>query len=345
MANTSKKPLFHKAIMESGAATARAVYPYNHPLHQKQFEEFLQETGISDINEGQIMADLRSLPVSTIVSASLAIFAKYDPSLRWAFQPVIEGPGGYISKPPIDAWRSRDWHKMPILTGFNTNEGAMFVPANMSKSSQFRAFFCTLLPALSESDLDTVESLYPDPLTHPSSPYIETRHGLGAQFKRVEAAYAQFAYIAPVRHTAHFASRASSMRAPVYLYQFAVQRSVNGGANHGDQRDFVTYSPEVVNFSKAQQEIAGKMHAYYTSFIVTGDPNAVKGRWPDRPHWSAYRAGEEKRIVFGEGNTEWIGGEDKGIIAKVVPDMYAQKECEFWWSKADISERKEKEKL
>jgi acetylcholinesterase len=346
MANTSMKPLFHKAIMESGAATARAVYPYDHALHQKQFEEFLHETGSSNISPDHIMSHLRSLPISTIVSASQSIFLKYDPSLRWAFQPVIEGPGGYISKAPIAAWRSGDWHKMPILTGFNTNEGAMFVPASMSKSREFREFFHTLLPALTESDLDTIDSLYPDPLTHPlSSPYVETRPGLGAQFKRIEAAYAQFAYIAPVRHTVHFASAESFSRSPAYLYQFALQRSVNGGANHGDQRDFVTYSPEVVNFSKTQQEIAGTMHAYYTSFIVSGDPNAVRGHWPDRPQWPAYRAGNGERIVFGEGNTEWIGGKDKGVTAKVVIDMYAQKECEFWWSKTDISERKEKERL
>jgi acetylcholinesterase len=345
MANTSKEPLFHKAIMESGASTARAVYPYDHALHQKQFEEFIKETGSSHVSEDQIMSHLRSLPISTIVSASQSIFLKYDPSLRWAFQPVIEGPGGYIHKAPIAAWRSGDWHKMPILTGFNTNEGATFVPASMSKSSEFREFFRTLLPGLTESDLDAIDSFYPDPLTHPSSsPYVEIRRGLGAQFKRIEAAYAQFAYIAPVRHTAHFASSASLPQAPVYLYQFALQRSVNGGANHSDQRDFVTYSPDVVSFSKAQQEIAGKMHAYYTSFIAAGDPNAVKGRWPDRPHWPAYRAGEGERMVFGEGNTEWIGGQDKGTAANVVPDTYAQKECEFWWSKTDISEQKEKEK-
>jgi triacylglycerol lipase len=48
-------------------------------------------------------------------------------------------------------------------------------------------------------------------------------------------------------------------------------------------------------------------------------------------------------MVFGEGNMEWIGGKDKGIAAKVVVDTYAQKECEFWWSRTDISERKEKE--
>jgi hypothetical protein len=73
MANTNKKPLFHKAIMESGASIARVVYPYNSALHQKRFEEFLLETGSSDISEDHIMPHLRTLPVSTIVSASEAV--------------------------------------------------------------------------------------------------------------------------------------------------------------------------------------------------------------------------------------------------------------------------------
>lgn len=341
MANTNKKPLFHKAIMESGAPTARAIYPYDCILHQKQFEEFLRETRSADISEDQIMHHLRNLPISTIVSASQTIFSKYDQSLQWAFQPVIEGPGGYISRAPIDAWSSRSWHKVPILTGFNTNEGASFAPPYMSKSSQFKEFFRTLLPALSSADLDDIELLYPDPLTNPSSPYQGVRRGLGAQFNRIDAAYGQFAYIAPVRQTAKLASAAdltSSPKTPVYLYQFAANSRANGGTRHGDQGDFSIYGPSISRLPKIHQEVAAWMHGYWVSFVITGDPNAVKGRWPDRPHWPAYRAGEGERIVFGEENTDGTGGEDKAIAARVVPDSYAQKECEFWWSKTEIIE-------
>jgi acetylcholinesterase len=340
MANTGKKPMFHKAIMESGAPTARALYPYDSDLHQKQFEEFLQETGSSDVREDQIIPHLRTLPVSTIVAASQNIYYKYGLSLRWAFQPVIEGPGGYISKAPIAAWSSGSWHKMPILTGFNTDEGASFAPPGVSKSSQFRDFFRTLLPALSSPDLDTLESLYPDPATNPSSPYRERRQGLG-EFKRMAAAYGQFAYIAPVRQTVIFASAtesASPPNPPAYLYQFDVNK-IQWGAKHGDQQDFSTYGSDVAMLPKVHEKIAGWMHGYWTSFILTGDPNAVTGRWPDRPHWPAYRAGGGERIVFGGEDVGLTSGEDKVIDAKVVPDTYAQKECEFWWSKTETIER------
>ena len=38
-------PLFHRVIIESGAPTSRAVRPYNAPIHEQQFKDFLRETG------------------------------------------------------------------------------------------------------------------------------------------------------------------------------------------------------------------------------------------------------------------------------------------------------------
>ena len=61
---------FQGAIMESGAPTARAVYPYNHPLHEEQFQKFLELTGTSDIPDESKMTHLRSIDIETIVAAS-----------------------------------------------------------------------------------------------------------------------------------------------------------------------------------------------------------------------------------------------------------------------------------
>jgi len=352
MANRDRSALFHRAIMESGASTARAVYPYDNPLHVQQFSDFINAVGCSDIGEDSLISHLRTLPLSTIVSASLKVYEKFNPSNRWAFQPTIEGHGGYISQAPIDAWRSGNWHKVPILTGFNTNEGASFVSSSMSKSAQFRSFFQTLLPGLSASELDQIEQLYPDPSTDPTSLYVETRRGVGKQYKRVEAAYGQWAYISPVRQTVHFAttpalgnstarSTNTNVKVPIYLYHFAVNKTIYGGASHGDQGEYVTHSQSIVKFSKSQGQIASQMHAYWTSFILTSDPNAVKGDWPDRPVWPAYDAAgvNGQKMVFGEGNNEWTGGKDTGTPAKVTDDTWMRKECEFWWSKTEISER------
>ena len=284
------------------------------------------------------MQALRYLTSNQIKEASESLFNYYDPSVRWPFQPVIEGPGGFIKEAPIDAWRGGKWHKVPILTGFNTNEGARFVPAGAATGKEFTKFFRTLLPSLSDKDLAKLNEVYPDPLIHSSSKYKETRKGLGSQFKRMEQAYGHFAYICPVRHTSHFA--ASDV--PVYMYHFAVSSSVKGGADHGTHNPFPTYSQEVRDISDTIDEVTGLMHAYWTSFITTGDPNKIKGRFPKRPAWPMYvpekGEGRGKVVVFGEGNDEIAGGENEGVAIKVVDDTYPAEECEYWWDRTGLFE-------
>jgi triacylglycerol lipase len=80
---------------------------------------------------------------------------------------------------------------------------------------------------------------------------------------------------------------------------------------------YQTYNSEVRSISPAQDEIAGYMHAYVTSFIVTGDPNAVRGRFPTRPRWLPF-LGEEgknagKAMALGEGNDERAGDQVWGF--------------------------------
>ncbi|KAL3444554.1 Alpha/Beta hydrolase protein [Aspergillus insuetus] len=341
--DSHSKPLFHRVIIESGAPTSRAVRPYNASIHEAQFTDFLHAVGCpSTLLGSEIFPFLRSLPTETITSAQAAVFDKYNPSLRWAFQPVIDGD--LIPRAPLDAWKQGLWHKVPILTGFTTNEGTMYVDKSMDEPAAFRSFWAELLPALSSEDLDTIERLYPDPASHPDSPYIETRegHGLGAQYKRIEAAYAHYAYVAPVRQTAEFATRQNP--GSVYLYHWALPRTVVGRANHADNMYYETYNSAITGISETQKRLSGVLHAYLTSFIVAGDPNAVKGGlYADRPVWGVYEADKPKVLVFGEGIEELACGENRGdgVVAEFRDDTWARGETgetEFWWGKVEVSQ-------
>ncbi|KAJ5161959.1 hypothetical protein N7492_007351 [Penicillium capsulatum] len=328
-------PLFHRAILESGAPTSRAVRPYNAKVHEQQFSDFVKECGCpSDLSESEIFPFLRSLPSSTLTRAQTTVFDKYNPSLRWAFQPVIDED--IISRKPLDAWMSELWNKVPIMTGFNSNEGTFYVDKKMSTPAQFRTFWKNLLPELTSSDLDTIDRLYPDPSSEPTSPYVETRegHGLGPQYKRIEAAYGHYAYVAPVRQTAEFAA---SQGTPVYLYNWALPRTVVGRANHGDNMYYETYNSAVTGLSEAQKELSGTLHAYITSFFTKGDPNAVPGRYASRPEWKAFAPDAPWIVIFGQDNEELIGG-NSAPAAKCVRDEWARKETDFWWSKVEISQ-------
>ncbi|KAL4878220.1 Alpha/Beta hydrolase protein [Aspergillus karnatakaensis] len=331
-----KTPLFHRVILESGSPTSRAVRPYDAQIHEQQFGDFLQEVGLPPSTpDFKIFPFLRTLPSSVVTNAQTTVFDKYNPSLRWAFQPVIDGD--IIPRKPLDAWTTGKWHKVPVMTGFNSNEGTMYVNKEMAEPGQFREFWHELLPQLSPSDLDTIDRLYPDPSVDSSSPYVETRegHGLGPQYKRIEAAYGHYAYVAPARQTAHFA--ASGQEAPVYLYNWALPRTIVGRANHGDNMYYETYNTDITSISESQKELSGTLHAYITSFITQGDPNAVPGRYAERPEWKPYDPENPGILIFGEGNEELIGG-DVAPPAKFVDDKWAQEETKFWWEKVPISQ-------
>lgn len=324
------KPLYNRVVIESGAPTSRAVRPYNAPVHEAQFEDFLSAAGVpADLPRGEILSFLRSQPSEIIQAAQTTVFDKYNPSLKWAFQPVIDGE--IIPRPPLDTWRQGKWHKVPIMTGFQRNEGSLYVDKAMSESAQFVDFFRDLLPLLSKEDLETVHKLYPDPATVADSPYKEIREGMGAQYKRIEAAYGHYAYVAPARQTAEFASEV----VPVYLYHWAAISSVLNGAQHGDNMRYEACDPKVMAVSENQVQLAKAYNSYVTNFITTGDPNAGGD---GRPTWEVYRKELPKAMVFGLGNEELIGG-DLGKAATLVDDSWGRKECEFWWSKVDLSQQ------
>ncbi|KAF5347154.1 hypothetical protein D9758_011094 [Tetrapyrgos nigripes] len=336
--NYKEPGLFHQVIIESGAPTSRAVYPYNESLHATQFAEFLAKAGCCDVPSDKIFSCLRDVPEKNITAAQTTIFDQYNPSVRWAFQPVIDGD--IISQRPIDEWSSGLRNRVPIMTGFSTNEGSGYVPANMSTPTEFDDFWRVLVPRFSEGDIETLDQLYPDPSINPDSPYVDTRNlsaiQVGPQFKRGEAAYAHYAYVCPVRQTVNLAS--STQTEPVYLYHWALNQTVKSGANHGDHIHYQTMDQDVLEYSESQKEVAWMLHAYWTSFITLGDPNALKGRAADRPQWVRYDTSDPKVMVFGEGNDERAGGNGTGISVQMEADNWSRTECNFWWNKVVLSE-------
>lgn len=329
------KRLFHGAIMDSGAHTARAMHPPTAALNQQHFREFLDLTTCShfkNLNDPAILTCLRSLNSETVDAAGKKVFADSEPSVRWAWQPVMDGE--VISRRPLDAWMSGNWQKVPILTGSAHNEGSFYVPQSASKPAEFTDFFRTLLPHLTKAEVAELEKLYPDPETDPNSPYVDTSGdpSIGRQYRRMEAAYGHYAYTCPVRQTAILGTADAPPDPPVFLYHWALNKTALYGANHGDQMRYQTYNPEVRSISPAQDEVAGKFHAYCTSFILYGDPSAMKvGKFADRPEWSAYAKGEGLTMVLGEGNDERAGGTGVGVAAQLKEYRWAEKECDFWW--------------
>ncbi|KAK4157489.1 Alpha/Beta hydrolase protein [Chaetomidium leptoderma] len=366
---------FVKAILESGATTARAVFYPTHPRHLVQFREFIIAAGAAGVPEAGIFAHLRTLPLETIVRASKTVWDKYVDSVTWPFQPVIDGPNAFANSSqttnitttpplipdlPINSWLAGNHLRIPIITGFNTNEGTCFIPAQANTTSEFRAFFQGLIPSLSQADLDKLESLYPDPVTNSSSPYKTVPTGMGAQWSRLDAAYAHYAYICPVLQTAHFMSSSvpesgEEVKPAVYVYRYAAT-STHGTANHGDEAVVVARDVAEMRGLAGLQEVARVMHGKWAAFATAAasDPNhripGASGEGGGGVEWPAFvsplasharegAGGTGKIMVFGEGNDEMNGGTGMGVPAEVV-DMTALERdaCQFWWERVRMSQ-------
>jgi hypothetical protein len=246
---TKENAPFHKAILESGAPTARSVLAHTHTKHLVQFREFLVRAGVESSFDDEIVSSLRKLPLETFQNASASVWSDYQESLSWPFQPVVDsmsigGEGdSIITGLPIMSWRKGQHLRIPIITGFNTDEGAAFIRLYLDFKNAFDSFWADLIPGFNKSDAAELERLYPDPgapsehlrrdedptdaelealysgegsevrssartLVNRAKPKTAKTPGKG--WERLARAYGDYAYITPILQTAHFMSNVSN---------------------------------------------------------------------------------------------------------------------------------------
>lgn len=315
-------PPFQRAILESGAPTARAVLNPEHPRHESHSVQLLSALNISPTDPSPL-SRLRDVPLEALTGAAKKVWDANSAAVTWPFQPVIDGAGGYIPSAPLALLEQGKGRGVPLITGFCTNEGSSFVPP-MHTPSDFTAFFKTLIPGLSTQDLEALERLYA-PEEFADEPPAKD---LGRHWWRGEAAYAHYAYIAPVLQTAMYLGR----HAPVYVYEFAVKDAVLGMANHTDQTPYVVRADAELP-RPGLREVSAHMHGFFAAFLAGGE---MEG-WP--PFVGPGDDGGEGRImVFGRGNEELRGG-GRGAACEVR--ALGARELErvrFWWERTGLSQ-------
>ena len=306
------KPMFHRAIMSSGAPTARAYPTASWPLYEKQYLEFLAKVGCSP--GLQVWDCLCKVNIETIRLKEMEIFAEYSWQITWPFQPVLGGP--LLDAVPTLQWATGSFYKIPVIVGNVHDEGSNYAPQNLSTNAEFRAFFKNIAPGLTENSLDKIEELYPDPVTQPNSPYINSL--LSPQFQRLQVAYGDYAYICQVEETA---VRVSRYDVPVWRYTFNQNNTfaVWQGIPHAGDMPFQWDAR-----GTKSRRVAQAYNAWLTSFIATGDPNAyalkaINGK--ATPYWPRYEEAKDVQMRMGP----------HGDLA-VEPHGYRKEQCAFWRS-------------
>ena len=322
--------------------------------------------------EHAVLDGLRAAPLPVLTAAWRAVWARYEPSVRWPFQPVIDaGPGpDLVPDRPAHSWAAGRGARVPVITGFDSHEGTAFVPKSAATSADFRDFFRVLIPTFSDPDLDALEKLYPDPTTDAgkTAPYAQRRlpDGCGPQFWRLENAYAHYAYIFPVLMTAHHvALRGQSAR----VYEFAARAAPYDAANHGDEAPVAAHDMDLLAALPGLTAVADAMHGSFARFAAAPasagrstdarlDLGAVGdvAEWPEfvspfdehgRPKTRREGDGVGLILVFGEGNDErsFVGsgarvrGRAPGVPARVRALTGLEVEqCKFWWDRVGLSQ-------
>ena len=148
---------------------------------------------------------------------SVTLYNEYNTAITWPFQPIVDKE--YVTQAPSQSWKVGQFERVPVITGFNTDEGSGFVPKTLQTNEDFKGFFRNLLPLLPESALEEIVALYPDPTSDASSPF-SANSSLGAQWNRTAAAYGDYAYISTVRGNALGVAGQMDGKAPVWKYHF-----------------------------------------------------------------------------------------------------------------------------
>ena len=253
------------------------------------------------------------------------VWAENMNALTWPFQPVVDDAmmfapdwKRYISAPRHDA----------VLLGFCSHEGTAFAPHGVNTDTQFRSFWTTLIPGLSHSDLTALEELYP----LSEYPVRKEEAGCGTQFRRLHEAYAHYAYITPVLHTAHNLD-AAGIR--VYLYEYAALGAPFRAAQHGHQASIVAHDAQSLQGHPGLTAVAEEMNSRWTRFITS---SLEEGDWPVFKS-SFDSGGRGELLVFGDGNDEAADGIEPGTPVKTRTLTHREKEqCAFWWAIMHLSQ-------
>jgi para-nitrobenzyl esterase len=278
LAMPSAKGLFHRAIIESGAAVK--VVDRDVAVHNA--EQLLAKLGVDRKN----VRDLQKLPLEKIMTAYFAV-VKDNPGVDASlggFSPCVDGK--ILPQHPFHPNASPVSADVPVMIGCTRTEMTLFSlgdPSAFSLSdADMRARVTQLLGEQASEMIDLYRKLNSE--ASPSDIYFLIA--------------SDYRYGAPTMIAAQ--RRAALGKAPVYLYYFTWETPVQGGRLKSPHTmeipfafDNVKVSARMTGGGTDAMALADKVSDAWIAFARAGDPNT-----PKLPHWPAYDVKDRATMVI-----------------------------------------------
>ncbi|KZO90677.1 cholinesterase [Calocera viscosa TUFC12733] len=220
----------------------------------------------------------------------------------YMYQPTIDG--SFIADYTYRLLQQGNFVKVPIIFGDDTNGGTIFTPQNTSTYAEMDQFMVDQWNALTPSQLQTMNALYPPADIYPNS---------GPLWRTVSNAYGEMRIMCPSLAIGSAFSVYSDAGSWIYRYNvmdptemaegYGVPHTVELAAIWGPEnvvwRPYgvasgtapASYYPGQVNAA-----IVPVIQGYWTSFIRSYNPNTY--RVPGSPEWGQWTVYGKDRIVL-----------------------------------------------
>lgn len=277
LATPLAKGLFHKAILQSGAA---------HNVRSAEHATKAARNVLDTLEFNGTIDELKSVPVEKLLEAASKATISF-PNAR-LFQPVIDG--NVLPKAPHKLIAEGSAANVPVLIGTTLDEMNLFTMLDPTWTKLDEAGIkarCAWM--VGEETFAKVSGYYADqPAASPLQKWTSMLTDKTFWIPSVRLSEAQIAH------------------APVWMYRFDWASPVFDGklgSCHALEIPFVWNNLDkagVTNFtgdSPARQAIADAMHAAWIAFAKTGNPNTLT-----LGEWSAYDPNSRPTLIFNSQN-------------------------------------------